>query len=192
MTAAARKVFDEAVFLENSGDLDRALASFLKAQELSPEDPEISYRAAAALLQAGFLEEAQSQLRRLVFAEPDYLEARASLANCQFLLGDLSNSATNFKDVLKQDPDNPNGLYGLASVHLRDGKTAEALSLARRLATPPAPVPAPVLTLLADAQIRDAQPATAIASYRKALKCEPDFLPAPTRSCRGPCPREQI
>ncbi|MBO6893177.1 MAG: hypothetical protein JJ866_14640, partial [Roseibium sp.] len=43
MSAAARKAFDEAVSLESSGDLDKALASFLKAQELSPEDTEISY-----------------------------------------------------------------------------------------------------------------------------------------------------
>jgi len=179
MTAAARKAFEEAVALENAGNLDRALVAYLKAQELSPDDTEIAYRAASALLQTGYLEEAQSQLRRIVFAEPDHLNARASLGNCQLLLGDISNARQNFSEVLSQAPDNRNALYGLASVLLKDDKPAEAAEPAKRLVEL-LPETAAVLTLFAETQAKTDQKAAAIAAYRKALKSDPDYGPALT------------
>ncbi|CTQ42261.1 tetratricopeptide repeat protein [Roseibium aggregatum] len=177
MTAAARKAFEEAVALENAGNLDRALVSYLKAQELSPDDTEIAYRTASALLQTGYLDEAQSQLRRIVFAEPDHLNARASLGNCQLLLGDMANARQNFADVLAQAPDNRNALYGLASVLLKEDKPEEASVPARRLVELLPDTPA-VLSLFADTQARVDQKAAAIAAYRKALKADPDYGPA--------------
>ena len=101
MTANARSAFEEGLALEKSGELDKALVSYLRAREMSPQDTEIAYRTAAALLQAGYLEEAQSQLRRIVFNEPESLDARASLGNCQLLIGDHENAAQNFQDVLE-------------------------------------------------------------------------------------------
>ncbi|WP_297833795.1 tetratricopeptide repeat protein [uncultured Roseibium sp.] len=177
MTAAARKAFEEAVALENAGNLDRALVSYLKAQELSPDDTEIAYRTASALLQTGYLDEAQSQLRRIVFAEPDHLNARASLGNCQLLIGDTANARQNFADVLSQAPDNRNALYGLASVLLKEDKPEEASVPARRLVELLPDTPA-VLSLFADTQARVDQKAAAIAAYRKALKADPDYGPA--------------
>ncbi|WP_417709366.1 tetratricopeptide repeat protein [Roseibium aggregatum] len=177
MTAAARKAFEEAIALENSGNLDRALVSYLKAQELSPDDTEIAYRTASALLQTGYLDEAQSQLRRIVFAEPDHLNARASLGNCQLLLGDMVNARQNFADVLAQAPDNRNALYGLASVLLKEDKPEEAAAPARRLVELLPDTPA-VLSLFADTQARVDQKAAAIAAYRKALKADPNYGPA--------------
>ncbi len=177
MTAAARKAFEEAVALENAGNLDRALVSYLKAQELSPDDTEIAYRTASALLQTGYLDEAQSQLRRIVFAEPDHLNARASLGNCQLLLGDMANARQNFADVLAQAPENRNALYGLASVLLKEDKPEEASVPARRLVELLPDTPA-VLSLFADTQARVDQKAAAIAAYRKALKADPDYGPA--------------
>ncbi|MEE4013741.1 tetratricopeptide repeat protein [Roseibium sp. FZY0029] len=177
MTAAARKAFEEAIALENSGNLDRALVSYLKAQELSPDDTEIAYRTASALLQTGYLDEAQSQLRRIVFAEPDHLNARASLGNCQLLLGDTVNARQNFADVLAQAPDNRNALYGLASVLLKEDKPEEAAVPAKRLLELLPDTPA-VLSLFADTQARVDQKAAAIAAYRKALKADPNYGPA--------------
>ncbi|GAB2188088.1 tetratricopeptide repeat protein [Roseibium sp. LAB1] len=177
MTAAARKAFEEAVAQENAGNLDRALVSYLKAQELSPDDTEIAYRTASALLQTGYLDEAQSQLRRIVFAEPDHLNARASLGNCQLLLGDTANARQNFADVLAQAPDNRNALYGFASVLLKEDKPEEATVPARRLVELLPDTPA-VLSLFADTQARIDQKAAAIAAYRKALKADPDYGPA--------------
>ncbi|WP_299813241.1 tetratricopeptide repeat protein [uncultured Roseibium sp.] len=177
MTAAARQAFEEAQALENAGDLDKALVSYLKAQELSPQDMEIAYRTASALLQAGYLEEAQSQLRRIVFAEPDHLSARASLGNCHLLLGDIANARQNFTEVLDQAPDNRNALFGLASVLLKDDKPAEAEAHARHLLSL-LPDSAPVLTLFAETQDKSGQTSAAIAAYRKALKSAPDHVPA--------------
>lgn len=177
MTAAARKAFDEAVALENSGDMNKALASYLKAQELSPQDTEIAYRTATALLQSGYLEEAQSQLRRIVFTEPDHQNARTSLGNCQFLMGDYVNASMNFREVLELDPTNRNALFGQASLFLRNNKHAEAEKLATRLLEQ-LPSSAAALSLLADCQFQTKQQASAIATYRKALKIDENYVPA--------------
>ncbi len=177
MTAAARKALEDGLALENSGQLDKALVSYLKAQELSPNDTEIAYKTASALMQAGYLEEAQSQLRRIVFAEPEHLSARASLGNCQLLLGDVVNARQNFSEVLEQAPDNRNALYGLASVLLKEGDPTGAIEPARQLLELLPGSPA-VLTLFAQTQDKTGQNTAAIAAYRKALKSGPDYLPA--------------
>lgn len=177
MTAAARKAFEEGLALEESGHLDKALVSYLKAQELSPNDTEIAYRTASALLQAGYLEEAQSQLRRIVFSEPEHLVARASLGNCQLLLDDVANAKQNFSEVLDQAPENRNALYGLASVLLKENNAAMAEKPARKLLELLPGSPA-VLTLFAQVQDQVGQTTAAIAAYRKALKSAPAHLPA--------------
>ena len=177
MTAAARKAFEDAVALEDAGQIDKALVSYLKAQELSPEDTEIAYRTASALLRTGYLEEAQSQLRRIVFVEPDHLDARTSLGNCQLLMGDTLNARQNFAEVLSTSPGNRNALYGLASVLLKENEPADAAVAARRLVELLPDSPA-ALTLFADTQARTEQMAAAIAAYRKALKADPDYGPA--------------
>jgi tetratricopeptide (TPR) repeat protein len=177
MTAAARKAFDEAVALENSGDLDMALVAYLKAQELSPQDTEIAYRTASALLQAGFLEEAQSQLRRIVFSEPDHLKARSSLGNCQLLMGDHANASLNFKEILEQEPNSRNALFGLATVKLNEGNAGEAEVLSRRLLEH-LPDSTAALSLFAESQAKTSQTVSAIATYRKVLKSDQNYTPA--------------
>lgn len=177
MTLAAQKAFEEAVLQEKSGDLDKALASYLKAQELAPQDTEIAYRAASALLQAGYLEEAQSQLRRIVFAEPEHLPARASLGNCQLLLGDKVNAKQNFVEVLEFSPDNRNALYGLATIYLEEGNLSAVASPVQRLSEL-MPEAAAVQTLLAEVMARTGQQASAIAAYRKALTSDRNHLKA--------------
>lgn len=172
MTANARSAFEEGLALEKSGELDKALVSYLRAQEMSPQDTEIAYRTAAALLQAGYLEEAQSQLRRIVFTEPDNLDARASLGNCQLLIGDLENAAQNFQDVLSRSPDNRNALFGYATVCLREDRADAAAASVERLAELMPHSPA-VMTLQAETQAKTGHGAAAIATYRKALKADP-------------------
>ncbi|MCV0428670.1 MAG: tetratricopeptide repeat protein, partial [Roseibium sp.] len=177
MTAAAREAFEQAVALETSGDLDKALVAYLKAQELSPQDTEIAYRTASALLRAGYLDEAQSQLRRIVFAEPDNLNARASLGNCHLLMGDLENARQSFSEVLEISQNNRNALYGLASVLLKENNPQGAAKPAKQLLDLLPETPE-VLTLFAETQAKINQSAAAIAAYRKALKINPGFTPA--------------
>lgn len=177
MTSTAREAFEEALAMEQSGKLDKAVVFYLRAQELSPRDTAIAYKTASALFKAGYLEEAQSQLRRLVFIEPDNLNARASLANCQLLLGDTENAAQNFRDVFAKAPDNRNALYGYAIVCLRQDKPHEAADLAKQLVALLPDSPA-VLSLFAETQAKTGQSAPAIAAFRKALKSDPEHFPA--------------
>ncbi len=172
MTANARSAFEEGLALEKSGELDKALVSYLRAQEMSPQDSEIAYRTAVALMQAGYLEEAQSQLRRIVFTEPENLDARASLGNCQLLIGDLENAAQNFKDVLDRSPDNRNALFGYATVCLKEDRADAAAESVEKLSTLMPNSPA-VLTLQAETQAKTGHGAAAIATFRKALKADP-------------------
>ncbi len=177
MTSAARQVFDHAMSLEQSGDKEMALKAFLEALELAPDDLEIAYKAAIAMLGAGLLDEAASQLRRIVFSDPANIPARASLGNCQYLQGDLENAERNFLDVLEHDPDNQNALYGIGSVYLQRGQANDAVEPAKRLLNL-LPDSAAALTLYADSRARDPQVSAANAAYRKALHVSPDYPPA--------------
>ncbi|TYC53872.1 tetratricopeptide repeat protein [Rhodobacterales bacterium] len=177
MTLAAQQAFEQAVLQEKAGDMDKALAYYLKAQELAPQDTEIAYRAASALLQAGYLDEAQSQLRRIVFAVPEHVKARASLGNCQLLLGDLATARQNFTEVLEQVPDNRNALFGLASILLKEDDPEAAAAPAQRLAEMLPNSPA-VLTLLARTLEGTGQQTAAIAALQRALKLDASHLDA--------------
>ncbi|NBN77699.1 tetratricopeptide repeat protein [Microvirga tunisiensis] len=143
----------------------------------SQEEVEDAFRQATGLLRDGQLDEAAAQLRRILFAHPDHLRARANLGNCQFLLGDLANAEQSFEAVLADAPDNRNALYGLATIRLQQGDAGRAQELATRLAAL-TPDSAPALTLLADATADDPRPGTAIAAYRAALRQDETYLPA--------------
>ncbi|MEP4767964.1 MAG: tetratricopeptide repeat protein [Roseibium sp.] len=177
MSAAAQEVFENAIALQGRGDVVTALSYFRKALELAPQDTEIAYGTASAMLQAGQLDEAQSQLRRIVFAEPGHLKARTSLANCQLLIEDFENAKTNFSEVLAQTPDNKNALYGLASVLLKENNPIEA-SVPATILRDKMPENAAVLTLFAETQAKTGQIAAAVAAYRKALKADTQHVPA--------------
>jgi tetratricopeptide (TPR) repeat protein len=177
MTSEARRAFDHALSLERAGDSEAALAAYLDAMDLAPDDLEIAYKTATALLRAGLLEEAMSQLRRIAFNDPQHADARASLGNCQFLQGDLENAERNFRDVLSEAPEHHNALYGLASVLMQTGRDAEALVPARQLAEE-LPENAAAQTLYAQARARDPQPSASIAAFRKALHKDPEYVPA--------------
>jgi len=179
MTSSARRVFEHALSLERAGDGEAALAAYLEALDLAPDDVDIAYRTATALLRAGMLDEAVSQLRRIVFAEPAHTAARANLGNCQLLLGDLANAELNFQEVLAGAPDNHNALYGLATVRVQQDKPEEALAPAQRLIEL-LPDNAPAQTLYAQSRARDPQPSAAIAAFRKAIHIDPAYVPALT------------
>ncbi len=175
----AKHAFDLALECERQGDRAAALAHYLDALEHAPDDLEIAYRTATSLLREGFLDEAASQLRRIVFVDPDHVPARANLGNCQLLLNDLPNAEQNFRAVLEAAPTNHNALYGLATVCLKQGKPADALLPAETLLDL-IPNSAPALTLYAQATSRDPQSSRAAASFRKALSIDPGYLPALT------------
>ena len=183
MTADAQNAYENALRLEASGDQDGALASFMKALELCPEDNKIAFKTATALLRTGQLDEALSQFRRIVFAEPDHLPARANLGNCHFLLGDFHNAEVNFSHVLNTDAENVNALFGLASIRLAQGKAEEALPLAKQL-TARLPEDASAHALLAEALEKSGNAPTAIGMYRKAVRSDPNHVPALTGTAR--------
>ncbi|ADZ70857.1 tetratricopeptide repeat protein [Polymorphum gilvum] len=153
------------------------VTAYLDAHARAPEDVDAAYRAATALLRSGRLDEAAALLRKIVFARPDHLRARANLGNCQLLLGDLANAEASFRAVLDAMPDNHNALYGLATILIRQGRPEAALEAAQRLVGL-LPDNAPALTLLADACAGDPRPGTAIAAYRAALRLDPVYQPA--------------
>ncbi|WP_417668505.1 tetratricopeptide repeat protein [Roseibium sp.] len=177
MQPEAKRAFEHALDCERRGDTSAALASYLNALDHEPDDLDIAFRTATALLREGHLDEAASQLRRIVFVDPDHIAARANLGNCQLLTGELENAAGNFEAVLKASPDNHNALFGLASVYLRQQKFGEARVPAERLLGL-LPQSAPALTLFAQACARDPQSARAAAAYRQALSIDPAYYPA--------------
>ncbi|NVJ64780.1 MAG: tetratricopeptide repeat protein [Flavobacteriaceae bacterium] len=177
MAIEAQQALERAMKHERNGDDEAALGAYLDAIEADPESVDIAYLTARALLKVGFLEEARSQLRRIVFIEPDHVKAKASLGNCHLLLGDDANAETAFRDVLEVSPDNQNALYGLASLHLKNEKFEEARILSEKLLKL-TPKSAAAFTLFAQSFGADPHSSQAAAAFRKALTFDQDYTPA--------------
>ncbi|MBO9422466.1 tetratricopeptide repeat protein [Labrenzia sp. R4_2] len=177
MTAAAREIYDQALGFEANGDLLRAKTGYLRASDMLPHDTEIAYRAASALLRTGELEEAQSRLRRLIFADPSHINARSSLANCQLLMNDLELAESNFREVLDRDPDHKNALFGLSNLLLKRKQARLAAPYAQRLSALLPNSPA-AQTVVAEVLEKGGQAPQAVAAYRKLLKSAPNHIPA--------------
>lgn len=177
MTLDAQQALERAQKHERNGDDEAALGAYLDAIEAYPDNLEIAYLTARALLKVGFVEEARSQLRRIVFVEPTHLKAKASLGNCHFLLGDYDNAKLAFSEVLGETPDNQNALFGLASICLEEGQLQDARKLAERLLSLN-PSSAPALTLIAETFAREPQSSQAAAAFRKAVTLDPNYTPA--------------
>ena len=64
----------------NAGDLEGAIASFARAAELQPENPNHPYHAGQLLLQLGRASEAEERLRAATRLDPGHAESRNDLA----------------------------------------------------------------------------------------------------------------
>jgi len=108
--------------------LDDAEATFRRAAEIAPNDPQVHYNLAALLALREQKEEAIVFYRRAVAIAPKFAEAQFNLGNLLRDAGELAEAETCYAAALAARPTYVKGAMALANTQLRLGKQTAAES----------------------------------------------------------------
>jgi len=89
------------------GQVDAALRSRARALQLAPQDQEIALEHAAALLQAGHMDEAMQRLLQATRADPGDARGWDWLGRAQLKKGDLARARASFEQAHALNPRDP-------------------------------------------------------------------------------------
>ncbi len=89
-----------------AGALDRAVTQYRTACNLGPGFPDLRYRLARLLLEAGRPLEARDELERVVAERPGFVDAQAALGLAHYLSGDAGGAEQVWRACLAARPEN--------------------------------------------------------------------------------------
>lgn len=116
-----------------SGLGEAALTVAREALAIAPADAKALQALGSAQLAAGKRAEALETFRRLATDQPKSARAQLLLAQTQAALGDFNGAEAALKRALTLAPNDPEATGGLARLHTRAGRHAEAMQLAEEL-----------------------------------------------------------
>lgn len=95
-------------------EVEEAAEHFRRACELAPDSASAWFTLGEALWRQANGDEAVEALRRALALEPAHVGARLSLARAHAGVGHIDAAIAEFREVVRRDPGNPNGWYGLS------------------------------------------------------------------------------
>ncbi len=104
-----------------TGDPDKAVASYLKAAELDKKDVNLYYNLATLYEKTGDKEKANQFLAQAVALQPEDIESRLNLAESLFNKGNLDEAQTYLDEVLRRKPDSLRALLLLVQIADKKG-----------------------------------------------------------------------
>ncbi len=123
-----------AVSLQQSGDLQAAVAVYEQVLALGAESPAVRSNLGAAYAQLGRYEQAIEQYRRALAAEPGNLAIRRNLALAYYKTGRMGEAAAEAQAVAAAQPDNEAATVLLADCLFRLGRTSRVIELLQPIA----------------------------------------------------------
>jgi tetratricopeptide (TPR) repeat protein len=99
--------FAFATQLSRQGDFIGAIGEMRRALRLEPARSDIRYNLSVAETQIGQYDRAELELRTVLQLSPNSVPAHMALGSLLFQQNDLANAATEFRQVLLLQPDNP-------------------------------------------------------------------------------------
>jgi predicted Zn-dependent protease len=155
--------------LHLAGKKQDAIPELEQAVKLNPDMAPAWLFLGTTRLQLGEASAAVKPLRTVLQLQPDQHQARQMLADALFSLDRLEEARTEYQRIATEDPQNAPAWYGLGRCYeLLSSTTFEKL---QRLA----PEAAYVLSLLAEARLREQQFSSAFYLYRRALERMPNL-----------------
>jgi len=112
--------------LKEKGDVEAALATFLQAEMMKPEDPLVAYALADTLAALGRRPEALDALRRATTAQPEFWEARYLYGVELAIDNKMAEAAAEFVATLAANPAFIRAHLNLGVCQVKLGKLAEA------------------------------------------------------------------
>ena len=143
--------FERAIYAVDKRDYQTATKEFAAGLEVAPDNLAARVSYARVLYLAGDRSKAESELDRVLGADPDQTLALFLKGVLLQQDGDGAGAADDYRRALAIEPDHPGVLYYLANLDFASGRYAEAAAGYRRaLQAEDAPPPARLLTLVAD------------------------------------------
>jgi predicted CXXCH cytochrome family protein len=182
--AAAHALADVTLPEAQRGDLERALAEWIRSEQVNADRPEAHLNLATLYGRRGRPADAESALRAALLLDPRFVPALVNLADLLRVQGRDAEGERFLGDALRVDPEHPEALHALGLLRVRQNRLPEAVDLLRRAAAgrPESPRfayvyavalhdtgrPAEAITVLAAAHRRrpaDRYTLTALATY---------------------------
>jgi predicted Zn-dependent protease len=155
--------------LHMAGKKREAIPELEQAVKLDPQMAPAWLFLGTTRLQLGEASAALKPLRTVLLLQPDQHQARQMLADALLSLDRLEEANAEYRRLASEDPRNPQAWYGLGrSYELLSTTTFEKLQKWD-------PESAYVLSLLAEARLREQQFSSAFYLYRRALERMPDL-----------------
>lgn len=114
------------IYAEADRDWKAAIAEYLKALHVEPENATYLSDLAWAYYQAGQVDRAIEVFRKAIALKPDYVVAHANLGWAYLKKGEVEAAAAHFQEALNLDPNSPFARFGFAKALEALGREAEA------------------------------------------------------------------
>ena len=124
---AARQQYNNALELQQEGRLSEAREAYRKAVEQDSRYCDAMDNLGEMLRTEGDVKQAIYWYERSLAVKPDNAVAHQNLAVAYNVQGDTDKSQMEYQWLIKNDPTNPEGYYGLGSILLGSGNTDAAI-----------------------------------------------------------------
>ena len=104
------------------GLLESSSEEYRKALSLAPGFADIQVRLGVALREMGFIDDALEVFSKAAATRPDYLDSRIQLGITFFSRGFVDRAATEWREVLKVDPDNQRAKMYMSFIRDQEGR----------------------------------------------------------------------
>jgi tetratricopeptide (TPR) repeat protein len=111
----------------DKGDIDGAIATYLRAMKMNPEDEEVYFNLAFAFAKQGKVNEAIRYYNEALRIFPDYAEAHNNLGNLLVSLKRYEEAAAHFSTAIKINPESSSTLNNFGKCLAASGRTSEAI-----------------------------------------------------------------
>ncbi|MFM2086448.1 MAG: hypothetical protein RLZZ237_1317 [Pseudomonadota bacterium] len=158
--------------LQDIGNMDAAIDSYLRALEIDPEFAEAHSNLGSALQSQGRHQEASASYQRALAIRPDYAKAHFNLGNTLKTQGKLEQAANSYRSALEFMPHDTEAHFQLGEISHALGHFDEAAS-SFRAQLQITPLDARAHAGLGAALQGTGQLENAVASYRRAAELDP-------------------
>lgn len=105
------------ITLYEQGEVGEAISHLRRACKLAPDSASVWFNLGEAIGRQACSEESVRALQRALELDASHVSARLSLARAQASLGQVDAAVAGFREVLKRDPGNAEGWFGLSNLN---------------------------------------------------------------------------
>ncbi|HVO90542.1 MAG TPA: XrtA/PEP-CTERM system TPR-repeat protein PrsT [Casimicrobiaceae bacterium] len=165
--ASAPRIYLGAYYVRTR-NYERAIAELGDALKIHPDNPQTLELLGQAQFAGGRKADAQATFEKLAAIAPQSAEAQFWLGNARVATQNAAGARESYNKALQLKPDYADAAFALAGLDVREGRTEDAMRLARDLQAKAPDSPAG-LTLEGDVLMAQHRARDAVASYEKAF-----------------------